>query len=213
MSLQTLETVSGVSKKFSAAQIENLVNFDALHKTSARSAWGVDALMQSSSVTEQLLVDFQDSLATIDMRLKDSHTSTRRDLELSSPCHMILYPPNTRFYGREDILSHIATALTPESTEPKRLQSFALYGMPGVGKTQTALRYVYQHLENYRIILWIAADTEDKILQGFADAARQLEIIVLSSDQYEHFKEVRTWLEGTGKFHLQEHCSISAWSY
>ena len=74
--------------------------------------------------------------------------------------------------------------------------------MPGVGKTQSTLQYVYQHLEVYRIILWISVDTEDKILQGFADAAKQLGLNTSSSDQLERFKDVNKWLTDTGTWLL-----------
>ncbi|TAQ89218.1 hypothetical protein B7494_g2454 [Chlorociboria aeruginascens] len=109
---------------------------------------------------------------------------------------MIPYPQNARFFGRAKLLSEIGTALNPRSKNPQKLHSLAFYGIPGVGKPQSALRYVYQHLEVY----WISVDT-DKILQGFADAAKQLGLDTSSNNQLERFKEVNkllmitsTWL-------------------
>lgn len=196
--MHTLEKVSSVSQSISNTKIENYGHFNALRTIVGQSATGVNSLVQSSSITREMLEDFQTSLATIDVRLKESKPIQDRVFTLQVPCHMIPYPQNVRFFGRTKLLSAIGTALNPRSTTPPKLHSLALYGMPGVGKTQSALRYVYQHLEVYRVVLWIAADTEDKILQGFADAAKQLGLDTSSNDQLERFREVNKWLMVTG---------------
>lgn len=57
---------------------------------------------------------------------------------------------------------------------PQKQRRFALSGVGGAGKTQIALEYTYLHLEDYRAIIWILADSPEKISQGFEDAAEMM---------------------------------------
>jgi hypothetical protein len=54
------------------------------------------------------------------------------------------------------------------------VQSYALHGVGGVGKTSVALECVYAVKTKYSVILWFTADTKNKLLQGFSDAAKRL---------------------------------------
>jgi DNA transposition AAA+ family ATPase len=43
----------------------------------------------------------------------------------------------------------------------------ALYGMGGIGKTQTALEYVYSNRDSYERIYWITAVNQAYLLSGY----------------------------------------------
>jgi hypothetical protein len=58
---------------------------------------------------------------------------------------------NPRFTGRKEILSHLASALTPGVP-------LALIGSAGVGKTQIAVEYIYQNRDQYDLIWWVPAE-------------------------------------------------------
>ncbi|RHZ68953.1 hypothetical protein CDV55_102531 [Aspergillus turcosus] len=73
---------------------------------------------------------------------------------------------NPRFWGREDILSHIQSSLEVEGKVT--LRSFALHGMGGVGK-QIALRYANHSRTKYDAIFWLAAENLVTIGQNNAD--------------------------------------------
>ncbi|KZP23819.1 TPR-like protein [Athelia psychrophila] len=72
------------------------------------------------------------------------------------------------FIGREDDIKAIASALYPYSGDaPSR---YAVWGMPGLGKSQLALSYA---LSSYKAglhthVIWIPATTLEKVNQGFA---------------------------------------------
>ncbi|KAK2596204.1 hypothetical protein QQS21_006352 [Conoideocrella luteorostrata] len=86
------------------------------------------------------------------------------------PCHTLPVAENHWFFGRRDILRQLENHLTPADTS-SRLSSTALYGLGGIGKTQTALAYAYQKQEELDAILWISAEDEYSIQQGFSKAA------------------------------------------
>ena len=47
----------------------------------------------------------------------------------------------------------------------------ALYGMGGIGKTQTALEYVYTNRDSYERIYWITAVDQASLLSGYQKIA------------------------------------------
>ncbi|RHZ46901.1 uncharacterized protein CDV56_103201 [Aspergillus thermomutatus] len=80
------------------------------------------------------------------------------------------FSENSRFWGREDILSQIQSSLDVEGKAT--LRSFALHGMGGVGKTQVALRYANDSRSKYDAIFWLATDnlvTIGQVMLGVKD--------------------------------------------
>jgi len=73
-------------------------------------------------------------------------------------------------------LETIHGALGPD-TIAQIAKFIALFGMGGVGKTQIAIQYAYQNLEQFEAILWVAADNDTTIGESFwaiADGLGQL---------------------------------------
>ncbi|KAJ9144548.1 Tetratricopeptide repeat-containing [Pleurostoma richardsiae] len=88
----------------------------------------------------------------------------------------IPFPANTKFSGRADILSSIHKAFNPGTTTLS-VRSMALFGMGGVGKTQVALQYAYQNLDQFDVILWIAAENAIAIGQSCRLIAEELGLL------------------------------------
>jgi len=72
------------------------------------------------------------------------------------------------FFGREKQLCTMIDVLDPLKPGPKRI---ILYGMPGSGKTQLALRYTEKHQSLFSSIFWINASTPDSASTSFSEAA------------------------------------------
>ncbi|KAI1500561.1 hypothetical protein F5X99DRAFT_385826 [Biscogniauxia marginata] len=83
------------------------------------------------------------------------------------------YGENPNFVGREEVLDEIHAALNPTSDTPKQ-RTFALTGLGGIGKTQTAISYAYRHQETYKIVLWAHADGQAKMSESFSLFAETL---------------------------------------
>ena len=86
------------------------------------------------------------------------------------------FSANPKFSRRQNILETIHGALGPD-TIAQIAKSIALFGMGGVGKTQIAIQYAYQNLEQFEVILWVAADNDTTIGESFwaiADGLGQL---------------------------------------
>jgi hypothetical protein len=109
------------------------------------------------------------------------------------PCHIIAYPRNQRFSGRNDILQRMEDDLKPEVG---KLKSYALHGLGGVGKTQLALHFAYTHTEVFKAIIWISARTPDKLRNGLIEAAQQLGLVGSdsSTEEKKAVDEFTSWL-------------------
>jgi hypothetical protein len=69
------------------------------------------------------------------------------------------------FTGRERLLEQLHEELA-------RSGRAAISGLPGVGKTQSAIEYAHRHHHGYRAVLWTTAATRDGLVAGFGGIAR-----------------------------------------
>jgi hypothetical protein len=69
----------------------------------------------------------------------------------------------------------------------------ALYGLGGVGKTQTALAYVYAHKDTYDSIYWINAGNQADLFKGFQEIAKRT-TCAIDPEPAELAKSVLLWL-------------------
>jgi hypothetical protein len=68
---------------------------------------------------------------------------------------MMPYRRNRHFTGRDDVLRQIRQALC--ETKPKKFNHrLEIYGMGGVGKTQSAIDYVHWFKDHYKGVFWIS---------------------------------------------------------
>ncbi len=81
-------------------------------------------------------------------------------------------PRNLNFTGREELIDQLHEQLA--SGGLTAVLPAALHGMGGIGKTQTAVEYIYRHLDDYDLVWWIPAAQPTQIRSALTDLARQL---------------------------------------
>ncbi|KAI0139030.1 hypothetical protein F4776DRAFT_47404 [Hypoxylon sp. NC0597] len=117
---------------------------------------------------------------------------------VTMPCNTLPVAENSRFYGRRDILRHLEDHLRPADTR-SRLSSIALYGLGGIGKTQIALAYAYQKLDDLDTVFWISAEDTYSIQKSFSRVA--LDALKLPKASPQAYQEnmilVLDWLQNT----------------
>ena len=74
---------------------------------------------------------------------------------------------NKNFTGRTEILGRIRQVLAESN-------SVALYGLPGIGKTQIAVEYAHSHMHQYDLVWWIPADQLPLVRSSLAALAERL---------------------------------------
>lgn len=105
------------------------------------------------------------------------------------PCHILPVSRNKGFFGRVDALQEIFNTffpmqqvkLDPPEQEPNEVKTFAICGPGGVGKTQTAIEFVFTHKDRYDAIFWIFADATTKISESFTRIALDLGLVTSDS--------------------------------
>jgi len=117
------------------------------------------------------------------------------------PLHVIAYPKNELFVGRVNLLQDLSKKFLPvPRPERTRTPAFAIWGNPGQGKTQTALRFAYSKRASFDSILWVSADREQKLFEGFSQYALSLGLITESIDLVRDTQKLIDWYQKTGQF-------------
>ncbi|RXH56804.1 tetratricopeptide repeat protein [Granulicella sibirica] len=92
------------------------------------------------------------------------------------------------FTGRETALIDLREAL-------ERRGIAALFGLGGMGKTQTATEYAWRYRAQYKAVFWIDADSTETLRAGFVSVAAALGLASADArDQELAVAEVQTWL-------------------
>jgi tetratricopeptide (TPR) repeat protein len=91
------------------------------------------------------------------------------------PIWNIPFPRNALFTGREEILSQLYTQLQADSMSALS-QPQAISGLGGIGKTQIAVEYAYQHSQDYQAVFWVHADTRENLIAGYVEIAQLLNL-------------------------------------
>ncbi|KAF2807216.1 uncharacterized protein BDZ99DRAFT_392655 [Mytilinidion resinicola] len=132
--------------------------------------------------------------------LKRLLTSVQKDKpEPKTSCFCVSRPRNPKFVGREGILKEMDTALNPRHHKSKKQTVYSLFGLGGVGKTQLALEYLYVHKDEFPVIIWLSAETTQKLDQDIREATSRLGL-VLEQDKETESKlraVLKTWLKET----------------
>lgn len=105
--------------------------------------------------------------------------------------------PNVNFTGREALLVELDVALNSES---RAALIQAIHGLGGVGKTQIAVHYAYQHADEYRIVWWLRAEKRETLIADYARLAEELGLKTSEISSQEALAEIvrRTLEQSTG---------------
>ena len=105
------------------------------------------------------------------------------------------YPRNIYFTGRETTLHNLHEALKKNSAAALT-QGHAIFGLGGIGKTQTAVEYTYRYRSEYRFIFCTRADTEVALQAGFVEIAKLLDLPEKdATNPADTVQAVKHWLE------------------
>jgi tetratricopeptide (TPR) repeat protein/transcriptional regulator with XRE-family HTH domain len=118
----------------------------------------------------------------------------------------IPYARNPHFTGRDDLLSRLEQFFareTPDQPGSVRqtalIQTQAMTGLGGIGKTQIAIEYAYRARtqRRYHDILWISAASAETIVTSFVELARLLPTLVSQEETNQHtiIAAILRWLE------------------
>lgn len=151
----------------------------------------------------------------------DTETNHGRTLPRSQPNipHYKLddLPRNHNFTGREDALRAIAdTLLLPKlpatASQVEGPRVFALCGMGGIGKTDTAIAFAYRHRDDFDVILWAHAGSRDALETSLWHMLLQLGLRDQSNDcRSEANKEtIWSWLSDPWKLATELESDLEA---
>ncbi|ETI19374.1 hypothetical protein G647_09206 [Cladophialophora carrionii CBS 160.54] len=156
----------------------------------------------AQAVTSRMLYEqhakmVQDLGARLESINTVSNLTTDGDVKL--PCDTFPFPRNKHFSGRKDILAELHSELDFKPGQ-QQMNSWAIWGIGGIGKTQIALAYAYEQLDQgLQAIFWVRSQTPLDIAQGFTEIAMSLQMkgAIADGDHEQNRYLVMKWLHST----------------
>ncbi len=100
---------------------------------------------------------------------------------------------NPNFTGRVELLDALRSELA--SGRAAALTTQAIYGLGGVGKTQTAIEYAYRHQTDYDVVWWVRSEEPATLAADYAALAAELGLPEKNEPQQNLIvRAVRDWL-------------------
>lgn len=109
------------------------------------------------------------------------------------------------FFGRQDVFDLIDATLLADlatlSAAAGPLRTFALCGVGGVGKTETAINYIISRRNKFDAIFWVAADNRNILYEEYAGICTDLQIVSPqdAQDLMAVCETTRWWLSNPAK--------------
>jgi tetratricopeptide (TPR) repeat protein len=104
------------------------------------------------------------------------------------------YFRNQNFVGRKLLFDRLRSALVSNKTTAL-IQSKAITGSGGMGKTQLALEYAYRHIDEYGVIWWIRSEETAVLAEDYASLAIRLGLLEKADKTDAQIDAARRWLE------------------
>jgi hypothetical protein len=76
---------------------------------------------------------------------------------------------NKRFVDRPDVFDALNKAIEANKHKQDVWTPITICGLGGMGKSQIAVEFCYCNKDQYQYILWLDADTETSLQQGFRE--------------------------------------------
>lgn len=123
--------------------------------------------------------------------------------QVKFPVYSVNIVENPSFFGREAELARLYRLLIQDHSESKPA-ACSLYGNPGAGKTQIALKFIYQYRDKFDAVFWVTADPRyaTETLRTFGNIGRRLGLFTGDTIEDSHVEIVLEWLQTAGTIPL-----------
>ncbi len=153
----------------------------------------VKSINNDASIGQQNIGDHN---TNIHVSIAVSHPADGSPLSPSSKrVWNIPYQHNPFFIGRKELLSRLRKQLR-KGQKAALSQPQAMCGLGGIGKTQIAVQYAYEHCDEYQAVFWARAESHEALTSSFVEIAGLLDLPQKDEkDQTITVQAVKRWLQ------------------
>ena len=168
-----------------------------------------DELVSCTEIISKMSKNTSDAPQLRSMRsLSEQSFRSQPEEHANLPCIILPSIRTSRFFDRTDVISKIEEHFSKVDVD-RSIQSLALYGLGGVGKSSICLGYVEAKLRRGELdaMFWVHSAKPVTIKQSFTDIALQLKLPnARLKDHDENHALVLSWLQHTREWLSLQRC-------
>jgi tetratricopeptide (TPR) repeat protein/DNA-binding XRE family transcriptional regulator len=192
--ISSLASVKSLGQYLLGQRLSLGLSQEALAEAIGVSARSIRRWEQDQAIPQALARERLCAIFGTDSRFMLGAVSSRETTSIMPPLWHVPLPRNPFFTGREELLQALHERLKSEQ-RMALTQSWAISGLGGIGKTQIALEYAYQHARDYAAVFWISAATQETLQAGLVTVAESLQLPEKDDhDQTRVIRAVSQWL-------------------
>lgn len=143
------------------------------------------------SIIENSLSDNKQKYKEYEDNKEEFYYTAKKDAEKKKVINNLPFFRNQYFTGRDDIIDR----LHYKFKEMNHSYIQCIIGIPGSGKTQIVSEYAYRYHQEYDVIWWIMSNDKHKILEGYINFAKEMDICPNNLDDLIYINIVKSWME------------------
>jgi len=130
---------------------------------------------------------------------QDRTPQPKNNSHVQFPVESVFIAENSDFTGRRVELDKLHKILVTSHKEDKPL-SCAIHGIGGIGKTETALKFLYEYKTDFDAVFWVSADPkqETETLRTFGNIGRRVGLFDTDVVLDPQIEIVLEWLQTEG---------------
>ncbi|KAL2827973.1 hypothetical protein BDW59DRAFT_159931 [Aspergillus cavernicola] len=159
---------AGLMNNFPCLVVRGICDYADSHKN---DEWQKYAAAVAAAYAKELLLSTS-VVDTVRIQIPEDAGLSVTDTPFHVPLDLTSVPAIEGFIGRHEELENLWRSLQPSTSQTRKVA--ILHGLPGIGKTQLAIRFARVHKRDFSAMFWLNGNDRDSLLRSLSSILPRL---------------------------------------